>query len=230
MTIPLLPHRWNITPDEAIQWQRELAGRVSTVNGFDPDAVRVIAGIDASYREAGGIAAVVALSYPELIPIAEATAQGVVAFPYVPGLLSFRESPLVLEALSKLTVTPDVLFFDGQGIAHPRRLGIASHVGVLLDIPTIGVAKSILTGRHAPLGDDPGDSVPLTFRDEVLGTVLRTKRRSNPLILSVGHKIALSTAVALVQSALRGYRLPEPTRQAHNLAGEKSQQSTEQVM
>ena len=185
--------------------------------------MRIVAGIDASYREEGGIAAVVALSYPDLVPIAEATARGTVAFPYVPGQLSFRESPLVLEALAQLSVTPDVLFFDGQGFAHPRRLGIASHVGVLLDIPTIGVAKSVLTGRFENLGEEPGDAVPLMYRNEVLGTALRSKRRSNPLIISIGHKIDLPTAVTLVQSCLRSYRLPEPTRRAHNLAAGQSQ-------
>lgn len=223
MEIPPLPHRFDITPDEALRRQRELSSQVIREDGFALESVKIVAGVDASYREGGGIAAIVALSYPELETIAEATAQGAVPFPYVPGLLSFRETPLVLEALAKLPVTPDVILFDGQGIAHPRRFGIASHVGVLLDIPTVGVAKSVLTGRFEPLDDEPGSSAPLTYRNEILGVALRAKLRTNPLIISIGHKISLETALSLVQSCLRGYRLPEPTRRAHNLAGGKSQ-------
>jgi deoxyribonuclease V len=138
------------------------------------------------------------------------------SFPYIPGLLGFREAPALVEAFKKLKKKPSLLFVDGHGIAHPRGLGIASHLGVLLDIPTIGVAKSILVGEPASsLGSEAGAQVSLVWKNRTIGMLLRTKARSNPLIISCGHKISLQTAIQLVQSCLRGYRLPEATRQAH---------------
>jgi deoxyribonuclease V len=137
----------------------------------------------------------------------------------VPGLLSFRESPLVLAALEKLTIRPDLLMVDGQGYAHPRRFGIACHLGVLTDLPAIGVAKSVLVGQFEPPGPEPGDRAPLVHRGETVGIALRTKARTNPLIVSVGHKIDLPTAARFVLDCVRGYRLPETTRAAHRLAG-----------
>ena len=137
--------------------------------------------------------------------------------------ISFRESPLALAALEKLSALPDLLMVDGQGLAHPRRIGIASHLGLLLDCPTIGVAKSILTGHYENLGENAGDTAPLVHRGQVIGTAVRSKPRTNPLIVSIGHKIDLDTAVGLVMRCLRGYRLPEPTRRAHNLAAGQSQ-------
>lgn len=221
-------HNWDLTPEEAIAVQKELAAQVDLHNGFDPETVRYVAGIDASYRppkegetgEGMSYAAVVVLSFPELEIIDKATATAPTSFPYVPGLLSFRETPPVLEALAKLSVKPELLMLDGQGIAHPRRFGIACHVGVLTDTPAIGVAKSVLTGRYENLGDQPGDTAPLVYRGETIGTALRSKLRTNALILSPGHKIDLPTAVRMVKACLRGYRLPETTRQAHNLADE----------
>jgi deoxyribonuclease V len=215
------PH-WDLTPAEAVALQKEMAARVETTNGFDPAAIRTVAGVDASYRDEG-TAAVVVLSYPDLTPIEEATANQRATFPYVPGLLSFRESPLALAAIEKLSALPDLLMVDGQGIAHPRRFGIASHLGLLLDRPAIGVAKSILTGRFENLGESAGDTAPLVHRGQVIGMALRSKPRTNPLIVSIGHRIDLETAVALVVGCLRGYRLPEPTRRAHNLAAGQSQ-------
>ncbi|MES2462533.1 MAG: deoxyribonuclease V [Armatimonadota bacterium] len=221
-------HNWDLTPEEAVALQKQLSAKVSLTNEFDPEGVRFIAGIDASYRkpnegetgEGMSYAAVVVLSFPALEVVDRATATAPTVFPYVPGLLSFRETPPVLEALAKLTVKPDLLMLDGQGIAHPRRFGIACHVGVLTDTPSIGVAKSVLTGRYENLGDQPGDTAPLVYRGETIGTALRSKLRTNALILSPGHKIDLPTSVQMVQACLRGYRLPETTRQAHNLAGE----------
>ena len=219
--------RWDLTPAEAIALQTEMAARVRPANDFDPEAVRSIAGIDASYRDdpVTGLgvsrAAVVVLGYPDLQPIEQVVATSDVTFPYVPGLLSFREAPGVLAALRRLTVRPDLLMLDGQGIAHPRRFGIASHIGVLTDTPAIGVAKSVLTGRYENLGEAPGDSAPLIYRGEQIGTALRSRARSNPLILSPGHRIDLPTAVDFVRACLRGYRLPEPTRLADRLAGER---------
>jgi deoxyribonuclease V len=143
------------------------------------------------------------------------------SFPYVPGLLSFREAPAILAALSGLKTPPDLLMCDGQGIAHPRRLGIASHLGVLADLPSIGVAKSILVGRHAPLDDHPGAWQPLINRGEVIGAALRTRQGVKPVYVSVGHRLSLETAIELVLRCTSKYRLPEPTRQAHHLASQK---------
>lgn len=220
-------HNWDLTPEEAVALQKQLAAQVEPTNGFDPDRVRFVAGIDASYRppkegetDGTSYAAVVVLSFPELEIVDKATATAPTTFPYVPGLLSFRETPPVLQALAKLTVKPDLLMLDGQGIAHPRRFGIACHVGVLTDTPSIGVAKSVLTGHYEDLGDQPSDMSPLIYRGETIGMALRSKLRTNALILSPGHKIDLPTTVQMVQACLRGYRLPETTRQAHNLAGE----------
>jgi deoxyribonuclease V len=213
-----ITHAWDLTPEEAIEIQRQLAARVLETNGFDPDAVRTIAGIDVSLKEEGQ-AAVAVLSYPDFTVVDRAVASAKLTFPYVPGLLSFRETPLVLAALEKLRVRPDLLMVDGQGRAHPRRFGIACHVGLLADLPAIGVAKSVLCGRFGELGAEAGSRAPLIHRKETIGIALRAKVRTNPLIISVGHKVDLETAVLLVERCLRGYRLPEPTRAAHNLAG-----------
>jgi deoxyribonuclease V len=137
-------------------------------------------------------------------------------FPYKSGYLGFREAPALIESFKKLSQIPDIIFVDGHGISHPRGLGIASHIGVLLNLPTIGVAKSVLVGKaEGTLGSAIGDSVPLIWKGKQIATLLRTKARCNPLIISTGHKISLSTAVEMVLQYLKGYRLPEPTRQAH---------------
>jgi deoxyribonuclease V len=163
-------------------------------------------------------AAVVLLSYPELETIEIARAEKPLVFPYVPGLLSFREGPAVLAAFEKLSRMPDLVMFDGQGIAHPRRLGIAAHMGVLLDLPSLGVAKSILTGHGPDPGPNPGDWSPLTHRGEVVGAALRTKLKVKPVYISLGHRLDLPLALHWVMAVCRGYRLPEPTRRAHNAA------------
>jgi deoxyribonuclease V len=173
--------------------------------------------VDASLA-GGGKAAIAVLSFPDLVPLETVTASAPITFPYVPGLLSFRETPLVLAALAKLSAPPDLLMIDGQGRAHPRRFGIACHVGVLTGLPAIGVGKSVLCGKHAPLGEEPGSQEPLIHRGETIGIALRSKRRTNPLIISIGHRISLPTSVDLVQRCMRKYRLPETTRQAHNAA------------
>jgi len=161
-------------------------------------------------------AAAVVLSYPTLQIRDQASVAQKQTFPYIPGLLGFREAPALVEAFNKLQIKPTVLMIDGHGISHPRGLGIASHIGVLLDLPTIGVAKSILVGHPAePLGPEAGAQTPLIWKGQIRGMFLRTKVRSNPLIISTGHKISLSSAVKLVESCLKGYRLPEVTRQAH---------------
>jgi deoxyribonuclease V len=209
-------HRWDVTPQEAIAIQLSLASRVSLTPELGD--IRYIAGVDNS---ATGVArcAIVVLSYPELETVEISRAEKPLVFPYVPGLLSFREGPAILAAFDKLRHSPDLVFFDGQGISHPRRLGIASHIGVLLDLPTLGVAKSPLAVRGEQPGPDPGLWTPWHDRKgDTLAAALRTKRNSKPLFISPGHKIDLPTALQYVLATLKGYRLPEPTRQAHNAA------------
>jgi len=214
-------HDWDVSVEEAVAIQRRLRSLVQTAPEVALDRVRIVAGVDASYKDVAK-AAVVALSFPALDVLETAVAVREIPFPYVPGLLSFREAPAVLDALAKLRARPDVLIFDGQGLAHPRRLGLASHLGVYLDLPSVGCAKSRLVGRYDEPGPTMGDRSPLMDRGEVIGTVLRTKPRTNPLFVSVGHKVDLETAVGLVLACLRGYRLPEPTRLADRLAGERA--------
>lgn len=210
-------HQWDVSSEEAVAIQQRLRSRVQKRNGFALEALRTVAGVDAAYRE-GGRAAVVVLSYPEMEPLEQVVASREVVFPYVPGLLSFREAPPVLDALARLRARPDLLIFDGQGYAHPRRLGLAAHLGVYLDMPSIGCAKSRLIGRYQEPGPNTGDRSPLMDHGEVVGAVVRTKPRTNPLFVSIGHKIDLETAVEVVLRCLRGYRLPEPTRLADRLS------------
>ena len=210
------PHRWDVTLDEARAIQHELAKRVSPVPALGE--VRLIAGVDMSAKGVGR-AAVVLLSYPALETLEIARAEVPLVFPYVPGFLTFREGPAVLAAFARLRALPDLILFDGQGIAHPRRLGIAAHLGVLLDRPSIGCAKSLLVGRPAgELPPEAGAWVPLKDRGETVGAAVRTRRAVNPIYVSIGHKIDLPTAVEWVLACCRGYRLPEPTRRAHNAA------------
>jgi deoxyribonuclease V len=226
---PRIQHDWNIGEDEARRLQKELAHQVSQVD--DLGDLRTVAGVDLGYPrsltgpagEEIGRAAVVVLEYPGLEPVEERIVHRPVSFPYVPGLLSFREAPVGLAALGELATPPDLLIVDGHGRAHPRRFGIACHLGVLLDLPTIGCAKSILVGHAAEPGPSPGDWTPLTHRDEIIGAVLRTRTGVKPVYLSVGHRISLETAVAVVISCLRGYRLPEPTRLADRIASQRGQ-------
>jgi deoxyribonuclease V len=158
------------------------------------------------------------LSFPDLDVTETVTATRPTEFPYVPGLLSFREAPVILDALRQLQATPDVFIFDGQGRIHPRRLGIASHIGLFLDWPTIGCAKSLLVGHHAPLAPEQGSWAPLIDRGETIGVALRTRANVSPVFVSVGHRAALDDARVLVLACTRRYRLPEPTRAAHNAA------------
>jgi len=182
--------------------------------------VRRVAGVDVGFRDGRRItrAAVAVLDFPELTPRDQAVAHSPTRFPYIPGLLSFREVPAVLEALQNLRVLPDLILCDGQGIAHPRRFGIACHLGVLLDMPTIGVAKSRLIGRHEALPPEKGAWVPLWDGEECIGAVLRTRSNVSPLYISIGHRTSLSTAIDYVLRCTTRYRLPETTRAAHRLA------------
>jgi len=212
---PSQMHAWDVDPAQAFAIQHRLAERVERTPRLGD--VRIIAGVDMSAKDVAR-AAVVLLSYPELETIEIARAEKPLVFPYVPGLLSFREGPAVLAAFEKLSQKPDLVMFDGQGIAHPRSLGIAAHMGVLLDLPSLGVAKSILTGRGPDPGPDPGDWSPLTNRGEVVGAALRTKLKVKPVYISIGHRLDLPLALHWVMAVCRGYRLPEPTRRAHNAA------------
>jgi deoxyribonuclease V len=212
-------HSWQVSITEALDIQRRLAGQVSrNSEGVTP---HFIAGVDISAGKAQGVArvAVVVLSYPEVRLVETKAVQRELDFPYIPGLLSFRELPLILVVCEQLTVTPDLILVDGQGVAHPRRMGLASHLGLFLNTPTIGCAKSLLCGRHEIPGEEPGSYAEVVDRGETIGVALRTKTRVKPIYVSIGHKIDLQTAIHWVLECCCGYRLPEPTRLAHLAAG-----------
>jgi len=217
-----LAHAWNLVPAEAVQVQQRLRHAVR----LEPlrTEPRHVAGADVSMNLYSNVifAGFIVLTYPGLEPVDQAVVRDTTAFPYVPGLLSFREIPALLKAWERLVVRPDLVIVDGAGIAHPRRLGIASHLGVLLDVPSIGCAKSLLTGAHERLPAGAGASVPLLDRHtrEPIGALLRSRPRANPLYVSPGHRTTLDDALAIVRGCLRGYRLPEPTRRAHLLVNE----------
>ena len=204
-----------MTPGEARAIQRDLAGRVSRQNEIG--SPKLVAGVDIAASRAGssGTGAVVVLSFPDLELVEVEVVQKQVDWPYIPGLLSFRESPLVMAACERLKSTPGLFLVDGHGVAHPRRCGIASHLGLLLDTPTIGCAKSLLCGTHGPLGEEPGSSAELVDNGEVVGMALRTRAKVRPVYVSVGHKVDLSSAVEWVMKCCAGFRLPQPARMAH---------------
>lgn len=219
-------HSWNLTPRQAVELQHQLAQRVERHDRLG--AVQRVAGVDAGFEDGGRItrAAVAVLSFPGLQLVDSAVACLPTSFPYVPGLLSFREVPAVLAALERLSVSPDLILCDGQGIAHPRRFGIASHLGILVDIPTVGVAKSRLTGVFGSVPEGRGSWVPLMDGKEIVGAVLRTRPRVKPLFVSVGHRICLDTAVQWVIACVTRFRLPETTRWAHRLASNPQARAT----
>ena len=211
-------HPWNLSSTEAIALQREL--RTQLILDDRLGLVQRIAGVDVGFEAGGTVtrAAVAVLGYPGLELLETAIARRPTTFPYIPGLLSFRELPAVLEALEQLSELPDLLLCDGQGIAHPRRFGIASHLGLLTDIPSIGVAKTRLCGTHEEPPNQRGAWMPLRMEDEVIGAVLRTRPGVKPLYISPGHRISLATAIQYVVACCTRYRLPETTRHAHRLA------------
>jgi deoxyribonuclease V len=182
------------------------------------DLPDIVAGVDVSVRDGQARSAIVLLSFPELKPFEAATAERPATFPYIPGLLAFREGPVVLEALERLTQRPDVLIFDAQGLAHPRRMGLATHLGVLLDLPSVGCAKSRLCGEYTEPDARKGSWTQLRDGDQVIGAVVRTRDNVEPLFVSIGHRVDLETAVALVLDCAPRYRLPETTRWAHRVA------------
>jgi deoxyribonuclease V len=208
-------HSWDLTPTAAVALQRELADQVDARTPLcDAD---LVAGADVSYNRFSPIvyAAVVVLRTSDWSVVEKQEAVGRAAFPYIPGLLSFREIPILLEAFVKLKTRPDAVMLDGQGFAHPRRLGLAAHAGLCLDVPTVGCAKTRLIGTYREPGKRAGAIAPLRDRDEVIGSIVRTKKGVKPLFISVGHRIDLASAVRLVLQCCNGYRIPEPTRQAH---------------
>lgn len=212
-------HPWDVSPAQAREIQNQLRGYI-VVESLHTTVTHV-AGVDVGFEADNTItrAAVAVLDVDSLALVDSAIARVATSFPYVPGLLSFREIPAVLAALERLTIWPELLLCDGQGMAHPRRLGIASHLGVLLDMPSIGVAKSRLIGEmQIELPPDKGAWVPLIDKGETIGAVLRSRGAVAPLYVSVGHRICLEQAVAWVMRCLTRYRLPETTRWAHRLA------------
>ena len=208
-------HPWNITPQEAIKIQKELCSCVILENLSQ--TVKCVAGTDVAFSKKTNTAwaCVVMLSFPELIKTDEACIKGKTRFPYIPGLLSFRELPFILEALKKLRIEPDLIFCDGQGIAHPRGLGLASHLGILIEKPTIGCAKTRFVGEFAEVGQNRGDYSYLLYKGRKVGAVVRTRSGVKPLFISPGYAISMDDAVRLILKCGGRYRIPEPIRQAH---------------
>lgn len=215
-----ISHPWDLTPEEAIRLQQELRSKV-IVEPLALEKIRYVGGVDVGFREELTRAAVVVLAYPSLQLVEHAIAEIPTTFPYVPGLLSFRETPAILAALQELKTLPDILVCDGQGLAHPRRFGIACHIGVLLDRPALGCAKSILVGKVGELGEAPGSTSEMKVGKEVVGAAVRTRQGVKPVYISVGNRVDLPSAVRLVLACTRGYRLPEPTRLADRVASRR---------
>ena len=209
-----LRHEWALSPSDAIQLQRELAKEVIHEDRIGD--VRYVAGVDVGFPAKGKLAraAVAVLSYPQLTMVDSAVIEEEVRLPYTPGLLSFRELPSVLKALERLRILPDLILCDGQGIAHPRRLGIAAHLGVVTGFPCIGVAKSRLSGSYENVPEKKGEWTKLQDGEETIGAVLRTREGVKPVFISIGHKISLRRAIEYVMGCVTRYRLPETTRQA----------------
>jgi deoxyribonuclease V len=227
MKVSPFAHSWNVSPRDAIAIQNRLRSFLSL--SWDNTPVSRVGGIDCSYAMRGGegYAVVMVLTWPDLEEIETAYARGTISFPYIPGLLTFREAPLVLEAWERLRHLPDLIFVDGQGIAHPRSMGLAAHLGLLLDIPAIGCAKTSLVGGDPPVGMTRGDAAPLFHcpkdhfgQGHVVGAALRTRTGVRPVYVSPGHRMDITAATALVLQACRGYRIPEPLRKAHARANQ----------
>lgn len=218
-------HEWTLSAAEAIALQKQLAAQLIHDRPLNLNAIQLVAGVDVSVKpNPAGVdmsqAAIAVLEYPSLTLIEAVLAVMPTPFPYIPGLLSFREAPVILQAVDKLTTAPDVFVFDGMGRAHPRRIGIASHVGLWLQKPTIGCGKTLLTGKYTDPPAERGAWSPLIDHQEVIGAVLRTRATAKPVYISVGHLADLPTSIELVMRCTGKYRLPEPIRAAHHAAGE----------
>lgn len=212
-------HTWNVDYKEAVEIQKRLNKQIILKRTFRSLNDKLIAGADVSYSKETGrfYAGVIVFELQTMKKIEEATASGKVNFPYIPGLLSFRESPILLKAFSKIKREPDIVILDAQGIAHPRGIGLASHIGLLLDKPSIGSAKTRLVGTFNEVGNEIGHYSHLLVENKTVGAVLRTKKNVKPVFVSPGHKIDLASSIDLVLKSCRGYRIPEPIRQSHNL-------------
>jgi len=210
-------HEWDVSPREAIRIQQELRGRIR-IEPFSGKPT-LAAGADVHFREGQAVAAVVIIEYPSFRIVEQVQKKVPLKFPYVPGLLAFREGPALIKALSSLNSEPDVFFFDGQGLAHPRRMGLASHLGLFLDRPSLGCAKSLYIGQGGEPAEKRSSRRQLKDRGETIGVTLRTKDGVRPVYVSAGHRMDLASAIRLVLLFSRGYRIPEPLRLAHQLAG-----------
>jgi deoxyribonuclease V len=213
-------HNWQLSPAQAVRIQQLLASRIIDSTPLDLGAIRTVAGVDVSVKNNVSQAAIVVLRFPTFEVLEIVRAQRPTTFPYITGLLSFREGPVLEEAFTRVQTEPDVLLFDGMGRIHPRRIGIAAHMGLWLERPTIGVGKTHLLGTYDAVPETRGGYALLRDRGEVLGAVLRTRERVKPVYVSVGHRADLDSALALVMACTTRYRLPEPIRAAHNAAGQ----------
>ena len=213
-------HAWDVTPEEARHIQNELCTQVISTDQFG--TINTVAGVDIGLKKDTAIASVVVLSFPELQVVDSVVTAVPVCFPYIPGLLSFREIPPLLTAFDQLQTIPDLIIVDGQGIAHPRRFGLASHLGLILDKPTIGCAKSRLCGQYNEPDAEQGAYTYLTDKGEVIGAAVRTRTNVRVVYVSIGHRISLDSARVWTLACCRGYRLPETTRHAHNAASGKT--------
>ncbi|NWJ95888.1 MAG: deoxyribonuclease V [Chloroflexi bacterium] len=213
-------HNWNISIEKAIEIQQYLSPQIEIGEKINLCEIKTVAGFDVSYKNNYGKAAIVVFSFPEMVLLDQIVVVSPIIFPYIPGLLSFREGPIILAAIEKLKNLPDLLIFDGQGYAHPRRFGLASHMGLYLNRPSIGCAKTRLIGNYNEPGSNVGDYSYLYDSEtlEIIGAVVRTKQNVKPLFVSVGYKIDLSDAIKVIIKCIQGYRLPEPIRQADILA------------
>ncbi len=217
---PRIKPRWNLTPREAMREQERLCERVILTDNFK--AVRLVAGADLAFDPVTDLAfaGVIVYQFPEMQEVERRMARRKLRFPYVPGMLSFREGPALLAAFARLRTEPDLILIDGHGRAHPRFFGIACHLGVLLDKPTIGCAKSLLVGEHDDPGKKTGSTAPLWFKGERVGEVLRTRDNVKPIYVTTGHRVSLASAVDFVKPCCDGYRIPKPTREADHYVGE----------
>ena len=213
-------HSWDVTPEEARKLQNELRSQVIQTDRFG--TINTVAGVDIGLKKDIALASVVVLSFPELQVVDSVVTESPVRFPYIPGLLSFREIPPLLTTFAQLQTEPDLVIVDGQGIAHPRQFGLASHLGLILDKPTIGCAKSRLWGRYEEPDSEHGAYTYLTDKGEVIGAAVRTRTNVRVVYVSIGHRISLDSARMWMLACCRGYRLPETTRYAHNAASGKT--------
>jgi deoxyribonuclease V len=222
-------HAWRVSPRRAVRIQKDLRARLMLTNGFD--VIRIVAGADVAYsRRLNRVyAAVAAFDYATMDLLEDVYAQGPAGFPYIPGLLTFREGPAVMKAFRRLKNRPDMVLFDGQGIAHPRRMGLASHLGILLDLPSIGCAKSPLRVQFRQPGRRRGSATRMMAGDEQVGVVLRTREGVKPVYVSPGYRVDVPTSAQIVMKCGRGCRLPEPTRRAHMLVSRYRLHSEERI-